>query len=164
MKTLKDTILEAVKLDSNFNEDDFDHRRAVRDKIMKWLSSDVMPPFDTRYKYKLDDEWYLILSNIGHKVPKPDEKMGNGAICISVGTDKLSFRWENYKGFDGDKDYEETLRKVLFDATHYNNRYDPYVYTWTPDSREWKRDMKSYYYDDKDFGNVKCFDINDIIK
>ena len=164
MKTLKDTILEKLEIDPNFDSADFDYRRKMQYKIMDWLSPEVMPPFDTRYKYKLDDQWYLILSNIGHKKAEPGEKMGEGAICISVGTDDLSYRWENYKLFKGDNDYEETLRKVLFDAKKYNNRYTPYVYTWTPDSREWKREMKSYYYDDKDFGKVKYFDINDIIK
>ena len=157
MKSLRELLLEKYEVDPNFDSADFEHRLAMQDKIMKWLSPEVMPPFDTRYKYKLDDQWYLILSNIGHS-------KDSGALNICVGNDKLSYRYYGYLRYNVGDDYEKVLEKVLWQAKRYNNTYSPYVYTWTPESREWKRELKPYYYDDGDFSDVKIFDITDAIK
>jgi hypothetical protein len=159
MKNLNQYIIEKLVLSKKLNKNhsyDFSQRLEIVSNIQEWLSEYIFPPANTRFKYKLDDKFYLVLSHI---------KSNNEAkIHIGVGTDDLIYSYSNYMLYTDHNDFKETLKKhILPDAKKYINLYYPFIYEINENSAMWKRNMRPYKYKDNDFDSCEIYEITDVI-
>ena len=160
MKNLNQYIIEKLVLTKKLNDKDYSYdfskRLEIVSNIQEWLSEYIFPPLNTRFKYKLDKRFYLILSHI---------KSNNECkIHIGIGTDDLVYSYSNYMLYTDHNDFKETLNKrILPDAKKYSNLYYPFIYDINEDKATWKRNMRPYKYKDNDFDSCKIYEISDVI-